>query len=110
VTGTRTYRLLGSGTVTLAAFGVGDAEARAEKELRAVFPDALVGIRGIRRLLDGDPVVDEFEVDYRLGVELEVGADPDEKRALRTAFAAARQRLAGTRFARIAWERGSPVD
>ena len=93
----------GTGRVDLAAYGLTDAEHQVEKEIRAVWPEAVVEVTGVERLDEVSRIVEEFRVSYRVrgvvAVDAE-GADAARKAALRLL----RDRFAGSRFARITWE------
>jgi hypothetical protein len=97
--------LVGGGEVEVEAFGLADAEATLEKELRTALPGAVIGIREIRRAEPEEHrIVETFSGRYALRLPLEILA-PDGESARRQAFAAGRRALAGTRFERAVWER-----
>lgn len=93
----------GAGRVELAAYGLADAEHQVEKELRALWPDALAEVTDVGRSNASARIVEEFRVSYRLrgvvSAEGETEADA-RKAALRTL----RDRFAGSRFERVTWE------
>lgn len=97
----------GGGRVELAAYGVADAEHQVEKELRAAWPGARVDVLEVARTSPEPRIVEEFAVRYRVRgtVAVEVEREEDGRRA---ALRLLNERLASTRFARIAWEAGSP--
>jgi hypothetical protein len=99
---------VGLGTVTLPAYGVGDAEARVEKEIGTALPGSVTDVREIRRSSDQARIVEEYRVSYRVKAEVE-GEGADEESARRSAFAAARALLLGTRYSRTAWERADLI-
>lgn len=101
-------RLRGSGTVDIAAYGIGDAEHRVEKEITAALSDARVEIREVRRLTANSRIVEEFRLSYAVTTTLDVDA-PNDSDARRQAFAAGRRALGETRFARIAWDKAELV-
>lgn len=95
----------GTGTVEVAAYGVADAEATVEKELRKLLPGAAVRISEVRR---GDPhprIVEAFEVSYSVRIEMEIVGERNEDAARRRAFMAGRAAVEGSRFGRTTWER-----
>ena len=93
----------GAGRVELAAYGLTDAEHQVEKELRALWPEAAVEVTGVERLDEASRIVEEFRVSYRVRgvVSMDAFAAGDARKA---ALRLLRDRFAGTRFARIAWE------
>jgi hypothetical protein len=96
--------LKGGGRVELAAYGVADAEHQVEKELRAAWPEAKVEVLDVARAGAAGRIVEEFAVRYRLRGTLAVDAEsPAEAR--RAALRELRGRFAGTRHARIEWDR-----
>jgi hypothetical protein len=97
------FTLRGIGSVELPAYGVADAEARVEKEIRNALPGAEVEIRGITRVDVDQRIVETFDVGYHLRVRIEAAGD-DEETARREALRSARQALTGTRFGHIAWD------
>ncbi len=93
----------GSGRVTVAAYGVADAEHLVEKEIGQAWPEARVQVTQIVRAGEGMRIAEEFQVSYQLHCTLAVDApSPDQARG--EAFRRARERLAGTRYWRTAWE------
>lgn len=95
----------GSGRVELAAYGVADAEHQVEKELRAAWPDARVTILQVARTGSAPRIVEEFVVAYALRGTVSVDVASDDPADLRrSAFRLLRDRFAGTRHARIAWD------
>ena len=95
----------GSARVELAAYGVADAEHQVEKELRELWPDARVDLLEVARTLPEPRIVEEFAVRYRIRGTVAVDAESDED-ARRAAVRALRERFAGTRHERVAWEAG----
>ena len=95
----------GGGRVELAAYGMADAEHQVEKELRELCPDARVDVLDVARTTPEPRIVEEFAVRYRLRatVPVEVEKEDDARRA---ALRLLNARLAGTRYARIAWDGG----
>jgi hypothetical protein len=94
----------GGGRVELAAYGIADAEHQVEKELREIWPDARVDVLEVARTRPEPRIVEEFAVRYRFRatVPVEVEKEADGRRA---ALRLLNQRFAGTRFARIAWDK-----
>jgi hypothetical protein len=101
----REVAVKGTARVELAAYGVADAEAQVEKELRALWPEARVDLLDVARTLPEPRIVEDFAVRYRIRGTLTVEAENDED-ARRAAFRTLRERFDGTRHARIAWEAG----
>lgn len=93
----------GAGRVELPAYGLQDAEHQVEKEIRAVWPEAGVEVTQVERLGGGSRIVEEFRVVYRVRGLVSVDAD-DAGEARKAALRLLRDRFAGTRFARVAWE------
>ena len=93
----------GGGRVELAAYGLADAEHQVEKELRAAWPDARVDVLDVSRV-GGGRIVEEFAVRYRVHATVTVSASTTAE-ARRAALRVLRDRFAGTRHARIAWDR-----
>lgn len=93
----------GSGRVELAAYGVADAEHQVERELRETWPEARIELLEVARTLPEPRIVEEFAVRYRLRGTVSVDAERAED-APRAAFRTLRERFAGTRHERIAWE------
>ena len=102
--GARLVTVKGSGRVEVAAYGLADAEAQVEKEIRAAWPEARVEVVEVARTGEGR-IVEAFAVAYRLRGSVPVEAEGEEE-ARKAAFRWLRERFAGTRHARIAWERG----
>lgn len=97
-----TVRIRGTGRVTVAAYGLADAEHLVEKELRRRWPEAGVRVTDVARPAGGARIVEEFEVAYHLEGALAVqAASRDEAPA--AAFRRARQMLSGSRYARTEW-------
>ena len=95
--------LKGGGRVELAAYGIADAEHQVEKELLAAWPGARVDVLEVSRAGAQGRIVEEFAVRYRVrGTVRADGETPAEAR--RAALRHLRERLAGTRHARIAWD------
>jgi hypothetical protein len=94
----------GGGRVELAAYGMADAEHQVEKELREIWPDARVDVLDVARTGREPRIVEEFAVRYRVRgtVAVEVEREEDARRA---ALRQLNPRFAGSRFARIAWDR-----
>ncbi len=95
----------GTGTAEVAAYGVADAEATAEKEIRKLLPGAAIRIVEVRR---GDPhprIVEAFEVSYSVRLRMEIVGERDEDAARRQAFRRGRTAIEGSRFRRTIWER-----
>jgi hypothetical protein len=89
--------------VTLAGYGLADAEHRVEKEVRAIWPECAVQVLDVARPPGSDRIVEEFAVRYRLRGTVEVEAEtPAAARA--AALRLLRERFAGTRYARVAWD------
>lgn len=98
-----TVAVRGAGWVELAAYGLADAEHQVEKELRALWPDAVVEVTDVGRADASARIVEEFRVSYR--VRGAVSAEGDtEADARKAALRTLRDRFAGSRFERIAWE------
>jgi hypothetical protein len=96
----------GAGRVTVAAFGVADAEHLVEKELARAWPEARITVVQVRR--EGqNRIVEEFAVDYRLTATVHVEAD-EARQAKGAAFRRARDRLAGTRYHLTEWDLVNP--
>ncbi len=95
----------GTGKAQVAAYGVADAEATVEKEIRNLLPGAAIRISEVRR---GDPhprIVEAFEVSYAVSLRMEIAGERDEDAARRQAFRTGRTALEGSRFGRTIWER-----
>jgi hypothetical protein len=101
----REVAVRGSARVELAAYGVADAEHQVETELRALWPEARVDLLEVARTLPEPRIVEEFAVRYRIRGTVSVDAEREED-ARRAAFRTLRERFAGTRHERIAWEAG----
>ncbi|MDR0787487.1 MAG: hypothetical protein LBG44_06430 [Gemmatimonadota bacterium] len=95
--------LVGTGSVEIAAFGIADAEASVEKEIRALLPGAAIRVHEVRRALPAPRIVETFEVSYSLRHRLSL-EEPSEEVARRTAFRMGRVALEGSRFGRTVWE------
>lgn len=93
----------GAGRVELAAYGLADAEHQVEKELHALWPDAVVEVADVARLDAAARIVEEFRVSYRVRGTVPAEADT-EAEARRAALRAMRERFTGTRFERITWD------
>lgn len=93
----------GAGRVELPAYGLTDAEHQVEKEIRALWPEAAVEVTGVERLDGASRIVEEFRVGYRVRglVPVDAAGEADARKA---ALRLLRDRFAGTRFERIAWE------
>jgi hypothetical protein len=92
----------GAGRVELAGYGVADAEHRVEKELAALWPEGRVEVAEVARTGTGR-IVEEFAVAYRVHGEVPVDA-ASATEAARLALRSLRERFAGSRFERVAWE------
>jgi hypothetical protein len=101
----REVAVRGSARVELAAYGVADAEHQVEKELRELWPEARIHLVDVARTLPEPRIVEEFAVRYRVGGTVVVEAE-SEADARRAAFRTLRERFAGTRHDRVAWEAG----
>jgi hypothetical protein len=93
----------GSGRVELPAYGLADAEHQVEKELRALWPQALVDVTDVSRTDPAARIVEEFRVSYRVRGVVPAVADT-EADARKAALRAMRDRFTGSRFERITWE------
>lgn len=93
----------GRGSVTVAAYGLADAEHRVEKELQRLWPDARVEVAEVRRGGEVGRIVEEFEVVYRVSVRVEVEASSRDS-AVTEALRHARTVLQGSRYSRTALE------
>lgn len=103
-------RVTGTGTVELPGYGTGDAEHRVEKEIHQLDPGATVQIVQLRRMDSSPRIVEEFAIGYQLLMTVELS----EKEAggdgwKRAAWAAARQRLAGSRFGTVEWKKAEKL-
>jgi hypothetical protein len=98
-----TVRVRGTGRVELAAYGLADAEHQVEKELRALWADAVVDVLDVARTEDRSRIVEEFLVRYRVRTAVPVDADTADD-ARQSALRLLRERFAGSRFERIAWD------
>ena len=96
-------KLAGGGRVTLAAYGLADAERQVEKEIRAAWPEAHVDVLDLARTETAGRIVEEFAVRYRVRGTVTVDV-ADEKEARRAALRILRERFEETRHARIAWD------
>ena len=93
----------GTGRVELPAYGLADAEHQVEKEIRALWPDATVDVLDVARADEASRIVEEFRVRYRVRAVVPADADtPAEAR--KTALRVLRERFAGSRYERVAWE------
>lgn len=93
----------GTGRVELPAYGLADAEHQVEKEIHALWPDATVDVLDVGRVDQRSRIVEEFRVHYRVRTAVEAEAEsPAEAR--KTALRMLRERFAGSRYARVAWE------
>jgi hypothetical protein len=99
----REVAVRGSARVELAAYGIADAEHQVERELRELWPEAAIELLELARTLPAPRIVEEFAVRYRIRGSVMVDADT-EADARRAAFRALRERFAGSRHERIAWE------
>jgi hypothetical protein len=97
--------LHGSGSVEIAAYGIADAEATVEKEIRTLLPGAAIRIHEVRRATPHPRIVETFDVRYSVRHRLNV-EEPNEDSARRSAFRAGRGALEGSRFEKTVWERG----
>ena len=93
----------GTARVELAAYGVADAEHQVERELRELWPEARIDLLEVARTLPEPRIVEEFAVRYRIRGTVAVDAE-SEADARRAAFRALRERFAGSRHERIAWD------
>jgi hypothetical protein len=93
----------GAGRVELAAYGLADAEHQVEKEIRALWPDAAVDVLDVARADGASRIVEEFRVRYRVRAVVPVEADTPAD-ARRSALRLLRERFAGSRYERVAWE------
>lgn len=96
-------KLAGGARVTLAAYGVADAERQVEKEVIAAWPAASVDVLDIARTESAGRIVEEFAVRYRVRVTVTVEA-ASAVDARRAALRMLRERFQGTRHDRIAWD------
>ena len=96
-------RVRGRGRVEVAAYGLGDAEHLAEKEICRLWPEATVEVLEVSHAPGATRIVEEFFLAYRVDATVEVEAD-SESDARRTAFRAARERLAESRYRHTSWE------
>jgi hypothetical protein len=103
-----TIAVHGAGRVELAAYGLADAEHQVEKELRALLPDAAVDVLDVARTDEQSRIVEEFRVRYRVRAAVPADADSVDD-ARKAALRQLRERFAGSRFERIAWEVVEPV-
>jgi hypothetical protein len=100
--------LRGAGRVELPAYGLADAEHQVEKEIRALWPDAAVDVLDVARADEASRIVEEFRVRYRIRTAVSVQADTAAD-ARRQALRLLRERFAGSRFERVAWEVETPA-
>lgn len=93
----------GAGRVELPAYGLADAEHQVEKELRALWPEAVVEVTDVSRMDPAARIVEEFRITYRVrGVILAPG--DTEAEARKAVLRVLRDRFNGTRFERITWD------
>jgi hypothetical protein len=93
----------GTGRVELPGYGLADAEHQVEKEIRALWPDAAVDVLDVARADEASRIVEEFRVRYRVRAAVSVEADTAAD-ARRSALRLLRERFAGSRYGRVAWE------
>lgn len=92
----------GRGRVTVAAYGMADAEAQVEKELGRLWPGAVVQVEEVSR--QGPPrIVEEFEVGYWVRGVAVVDVE-HEHDAPGAAFRQLQDRFEGSRFSHTSWE------
>lgn len=103
-----TIAVRGAGRVELPAYGLADAEHQVEKELRALLPDAAVDVLDVARTDEQSRIVEEFRVRYRVRAAVPADADSADD-ARKAALRQLRERFAGSRFERIAWEVVEPA-
>jgi hypothetical protein len=101
----RAVAVKGTGRVSLAAYGIADAEHQVEKELRRLWPDARVDVLDVSRMDERARIVEEFTVRYRVRGSVEVEAETEEE-VRRAGFRAVRERFASSRYAGIVLEPG----
>ena len=101
----RQVAVKGTARVELAAYGVADAEHQVEREVLESWPGARVTLLEVARTDPGPRIVEEFAVRYAVRGTVTVEAETDAG-ARRAAFRQLRERFAGTRHERIAWEAG----
>lgn len=101
-----TVPVRGRGRVSVAAFGIADAEHLVQKEIRRAWPDARIDVLGVTRTAD-PRIVEELSVEYLVSGALEVEAVSDEK-AASPAFRQARRLLSDTRYRLTEWSRITP--
>ena len=94
-------RVRGRGEVTVAAYGVGDAEHLVEKELRALWTDGRIRVGEIARC-GPSRIVEDFRVGYVLEGTITIEATGAEA-AASAAFRRLRAMLAGSRYQRTEW-------
>lgn len=99
----QTVAVRGVGRVELAAYGLADAEHQVEKELHALWPEASVDVLDVARADDRSRIVEEFLVRYRMRGAVLVDADTSAD-ARKSALRMLRERFAGSRFERVAWD------
>lgn len=95
--------------MTVAAYGLADAEHLVEKEIARLWPQARTRITAVERTGEGEQIAEEFLISYRLVGAVVVEA-PSREEARRAAFRQARQRFADTRYWKTAWETREPED
>ncbi len=93
----RSVRIVGTGEVEIAAYGLNDAEHRVEKEILGLWPETAVSITAVRRAEGPPRIVDEFAVSYRIEATLDTALE-DSEEAMREAFRLARGHFEGTPY------------
>lgn len=97
-------RLVGRGVAEIVAYGVADAEHQAEKEFARLWADADFAVTEVARAEPGaERIAEEFRVGYRVRATHAIYAATADD-AGRDALREAQRRLAGSRFARTAWQ------
>jgi hypothetical protein len=86
------------------AYGLADAEHLVEKEIRQRLPDATVEVTGIERVPGSGQIAEEFRAEYCVRAAVEAEGE-DAASARRAALVHMRERLAGSRYQRIEWEK-----
>lgn len=92
--------------MSVAGFGVADAEHVVLKEIGRAWPEARASIVGIRRTGE-DRIVEEFTVEYIVSADVQAES-VSETGATGAAFRHARRIFSGTRYRRTEWSRVSP--
>jgi hypothetical protein len=95
--------LRGAGRVELPAYGLADAEHQVEKEIRALWPEAMVHVLDVARSEGGSRIVEEFRIRYRVQGTVAVTADTEDE-ARKSALRVLRERFTGSRFALVTWD------